>query len=212
MGSIKGWFERMAGGGAGGEKRLTVFRLLIMVGLVGVALMILNSFYSFHEPGPPEEGPGAPGPPVTPAFLGGEGKAASPFREHEAAVEAAIRDLLQKVVGVGETDVLVTIDSTEEVVVKENLQDTQQVTDEKDPNGGSRHITEVSRSGQVVLYQSSGGGQTPLVLKRVKPKIRGVVVVARGAENLTVKRMIQEAVSRGLEVPAHRISILPRKQ
>jgi stage III sporulation protein AG len=51
-----------------------------------------------------------------------------------------------------------------------------------------------------------------LVVKTVKPKIRGVVVVAKGAENATVKKLISDAVERGLEVPAHRISVVPRKQ
>ncbi|MNW16560.1 hypothetical protein D3C71_2154450 [compost metagenome] len=60
------------------------------------------------------------------------------------------------------------------------------------------------------MKQSSD--EVPLVVKTTKPKIRGVVVVAKGAENPTVKLLIADAVERGLEVPAHRISVVPRKQ
>jgi stage III sporulation protein AG len=211
MGSMKSWLDKWLGGGPNGEKRVTTFRLLLVVGLIGVALMILHSFYSIPEPGSPKEAEETPGPPAQAAFLGGASQEKSPFRNYEAAYENALRELLLKVVGVGDVEVLVTIESTEEVVVKDNMKDAQQVTDEKDPGGATRHITDITRSGEVVLYQSSQG-QSPLVLTTIKPKIRGVVVVARGAENMTVKRMIQEAVSRGLDVPAHRISILPRKQ
>jgi stage III sporulation protein AG len=211
MSGVKSWLNRWIGGGPNGEKRISTFRLLFLAGLVGVALMILNSFYTVPQPGRLEEAVESQGSPSQPAFLGASAQEKSPFRAYETAYETAIRDLLQKVAGIGEVEVLVTIDSTEEVVVKDNMRDSQQVTDEKDPNGATRHITDITRSGEVVLYQASGG-QAPLVLKTIKPAIRGVVVVARGAENATVKRMIQEAVSRGLDVPAHRISILPRKQ
>ena len=91
------------------------------------------------------------------------------------------------------------------------MQHKQQVTNEKDQDGGTRNITDVSRSGEVVMYQVSGG-QTPVVLKKIKPKIRGVLVVASGAENLTVKKLITQAVERGLGASAHRISVIPRKQ
>ncbi|MNC72064.1 hypothetical protein D3C75_1230700 [compost metagenome] len=59
---------------------------------------------------------------------------------------------------------------------------------------------------------NQSGDDTPLVVKTTKPKIRGVVVVAKGAENATVKKLISDAVERGLDVPAHRISVVPRKQ
>lgn len=210
MGKILQTLEKWIGGGPGGEKRVSAFRWLLLTGLIGVGLMILNSFITIKEVNPSSES-NSLSPHAQQAFQGSEGRDKSPFRESEAAYESAVKELLQKVVGVGEVDVMVTIDSTEEVVVKESVRDTQQVTEEKDRNGASRHITDISRSGEIVLYQSNGS-QQPLVLKKIKPKIRGVVIVARGAENATVKKMIVEAVGRGLEVPVHRISILPRKQ
>ncbi|MDT2191466.1 hypothetical protein [Paenibacillus larvae] len=111
----------------------------------------------------------------------------------------------------GEPEVMVNIESTEETVVERNAKESHQTTSEKDTNGVSRNISEITRDGQVVLYQVSGD-QKPLVLKYIKPKIRGVLVVAKGAENMTVKRMISEAVERSLDVPAQKISILPKKQ
>ncbi|MNN46313.1 hypothetical protein D3C81_1606920 [compost metagenome] len=48
--------------------------------------------------------------------------------------------------------------------------------------------------------------------KKIKPKVRGVLIVAKGAENKTVKALIVDAVEKGLNVPAYRISVVPRKQ
>lgn len=206
------WLEQKVGGGPGGPKRVGTFRWLLLLGLLGVALMILNSFLNIKTVEQPQEDPGgAPEPQAQQAFVGKAGNERSGFRDYEDAYGGAIKDILQKVVGIGDVEVLVTIESTEETIVHSNTKETQQITNEKDQNGSTRHITEISRSGEVVLYEASGG-QTPIVLKKIKPRIRGVVVVAKGAENLTVKQMIAEAVGRGLDVPAHRISVLPRKQ
>ncbi|MDF2720406.1 MAG: mutants block sporulation after engulfment [Paenibacillus sp.] len=206
------WLEQRVGGGAGGSKRIRTFRYLLLLGLIGAAFMIFNSFIHVKQVEPPQSDAGsAADPPTQQAFAGKAQGDKSSFRDYEDAYSLAIKEILQKVVGIGEVEVLVTIESTEETIVQSNSKDSQQITDEKDQNGSTRHITEISRSGEVVLYEASGG-QTPIVLKKIKPRIRGVVVVAKGAENLTVKQMIAEAVSRGLDVPAHRISVLPRKQ
>ncbi|MFH5184856.1 stage III sporulation protein AG [Paenibacillus sp. TAB 01] len=212
MGSFMKWMEKWLGGGPNGTKRVTTFRWLLLLGLAGAGFMVLNSFITVKDVDPISEGRASPDPPAQSAFKGGaSSKEQSAFKDYEDAYESQLKEILSKIVAVGEVEVMVTIESTEEITVDHNTKETQQVTNEKDEKGATRHITNVTRDGEVVLYEVSGGKQ-PLVLKTIKPKIRGVVVVATGAENLTVKKMITEAVERGLDVPAHRISVLPRKQ
>ncbi|MDQ1909530.1 stage III sporulation protein AG [Paenibacillus sp. GD4] len=205
------WMEKWLGGGTGGTKRLNTFRWLLLMGLAGAAFMILNSFITVKEVDPIGEGRASPPQETKPVFGLGGSKEQTSFREYEEAYQQQLKEILTKIVGVGEVEVLVTIESTEEINVERNTKEDQQVTNERDQQGATRNITNVTRSGEVVIYQVSGG-QQPLIVKTIKPKIRGVLVVAKGAENLTVKKMISEAVERGLDVPAHRISIMPRKQ
>ncbi|MCR8633953.1 stage III sporulation protein AG [Paenibacillus radicis (ex Xue et al. 2023)] len=211
MGAMMKWLEQWFSGGPGGTKRIATFRWLLLLGLVGAAFMILNSYVTVKDVDPIGVGRASPPAADKPAFGSSVSKERNTFREYEEAYQLQLKEILTKIVGVGEVEVLVTIESTEEIMVERNSKDSQQVTNEKDQHGATRHITDVSRSGEVVLYEVSGGKQ-PLVVKTIKPKIRGVLVVAKGAENLTVKKMITEAVERGLDVPANRISILPRKQ
>lgn len=190
---------------------MRTFRWLLLIGLAGAGLMVLNSFLTVKDVdsiGPARASP--PGDNRT-ASTGAVSKEQTGFRQYEEAYENQLRDLLQKIVGVGEVEVLVTVDSTEEITVEKNTQESQQTINERDQNGGNRISSNVTRSGSVASQQLNGG-ENPLILKTTKPKIRGVVVVARGAENLTVKRLIAEAVERGLEVPANKISVVPRKQ
>lgn len=204
--------EELLSGGSNGGRRVKTFRWLLLLGLAGCGLMILNTFpfLNIKNVDPIQQGASPPGSDTAPAF-GSGGKEQTSFRDYEQAYEAKLRDILTKIVGVGEVEVLVTIDSTEEVQVEKNTKDTQQVTNEKGAGGETRHITDVTRSSDAVTMNQSGD-QVPLVVKTVKPKIRGVVVVAKGAENATVKKLISDAVERGLDVPPHRISVVPRKQ
>ncbi|RTE09714.1 stage III sporulation protein AG [Paenibacillus whitsoniae] len=209
MGTLLQWMEHKFGGGPGGPKRKNTLLWVVLIGLTGAALMILNTFMTVKDVDPINTGRASP-PSSQETFAGSGSKENSNFHEYEQAYENQLKSILQKIVGVGEVEVLVTIESTEEMTVDKNYNDSQQMTTEKDNAGASRNISQVTRSGEVVIYQVSGD-QKPLVLKYIKPKIRGVIVVAKGAENLTVKKMITEAVERGLDVQASRISILPRK-
>jgi len=203
--------ERLMGGGPNGPKRVQTFRWMLLLGLVGAAMMILHSFLEVKEIDPPEDSGVVPPPEEREALAGDPGKPKSPFEEYEEQVEASLREILQNVVGVSDVDVLVTIESTEELVVYRNVTENEQITDEQDRNGAKRHITQVTRSGDIELYEVSGG-QEPIILKKIRPKVRGVIVVAGGAENLTVQKMIRDMVSRGLDVPVHRVAVVPRKQ
>ncbi|GIP37611.1 stage III sporulation protein AG [Paenibacillus sp. J31TS4] len=204
--------ESRLGGGEGGPKRIRTFRWLLLVGLLGAALMILNSFLTVKDVDPIGTGRASPpGGSQPAASQSAAGKEQTGFRQYEEAYENQLRDILQKIVGVGEVEVMVTVDSTEEVTVEKNTTENQQTITERDQNGGNRVSSNVSRSGTVASGQGSGG-EGPLILKTTKPKIRGVVVVARGAENATVKKLIAEAVERGLDVPVTKISVVPRKQ
>lgn len=201
--------ESWIGGGPGGEKRIRSFRWLILIGLIGVMLMILNSFISVQDLDSSSQGRASP-PPEEEVFMG-NAKEESPFAEIEKSYEDRLKEMLTQMAGVSGVEVMITIESTEEKLVYQNERDTQQITDEKDRNGANRHITDLTREGEIVLY-TSGGEETPIILKTIKPKIRGVVVVAGGAENATVRKLIADAVQKGLAVPPHRISIIPRKQ
>jgi len=206
--------EEMLGGGPGGSKRIKTFRFLVLIGLVGCGLMIMNtfSFLSVKDVDPILPGRSSPpGGEAKETFLGGSAKEGAAFRDYEQAYESQLKDILTKIVGVGEVEVMVSIDSTEEITVEKNTRDSQQVTNESDAGGAKRHITNITRSGDPVVMQQDGQ-QAPLIVKTTKPKVRGVVVVAKGVENLTVKKLVVEAIERGLDVPPHRISVVPRKQ
>ena len=73
-----------------------------------------------------------------------------------------------------------------------------------------RKVQDTSTDEQVVIIRN-GEKEVPIIVGEIKPEIRGVLVVAKGAENIQVKKWIIEAVTRSLGVPSHRVAVMPKK-
>lgn len=182
---------------------------LVLLLLVGIVLMIVSSLI------PTKNVPDDRVPIQSAATLNDsenrDPRFAQSLTDYEEWYEKSLDSILRRVVGIGEVEVFVNVDSVDEVVIEKNRQDTQQVTNEKDQKGAVREVTELVRDGEVAMI-GDGDNRRPLIVKRIKPRIRGVLVVAEGVEQPILKKMVIEAIERALDVPSHRISVLPRKK
>ena len=130
--------------------------------------------------------------------------------DYERAYEVQLKEALDSIVGVSDVSVVVNVDATEKQVLEKNRKSQTQLTDETDREGGKRKVEDQSTDEQLVIIQN-GEKEVPIVVETKKPAIRGVLVVAKGADNIQVKKWIVEAVTRSLDVPSHRVSVLPKK-
>ncbi|MBY9081494.1 stage III sporulation protein AG [Paenibacillus sp. HN-1] len=211
MGNWLKKLEKLVGGGENPKRSITL-RWLLILALLGVAIMLFNSFVNVKKLDSNNTGREPPASQSSQATLQEQtGDDSSSFDGIEREMENRLKGILEQIVGVGTVDILVTVDSTEEVVVQRNVNDSQQLSDETDANGGKRHTTTYTRDGEIVTYSNSGD-ETPIVTKKIKPQVRGVLIVAKGAENKVVKGLIEQAVQKALNVPSYRISVVPRKQ
>ncbi|WP_407268345.1 stage III sporulation protein AG [Radiobacillus sp. PE A8.2] len=127
----------------------------------------------------------------------------------ETSYEKDLTELLEQIQGVSEVEVMVNLNSTHKKVYEKNLVIGTQTTEEIDQNGGERVIKDNSEEQQVVIVRQ-GDKEVPLLVQTTKPEVRGVLVVAKGADHLEVKGWVIEAVSRVLDVPTHKISVMPK--
>lgn len=195
-----------------GQKQMRPLHYLIILFAIGAALMILTDFFAISPDQPSDElslGPAHGSEPLHTPVIGGGPVDDNPIREYEHAFERQLEEILQEVIGVGEVDVMVNLDSTPEYVFEKNREQRTSTLQETDKDKATRDQNEQSRNEQVVIIQ--GKQEQPLMLKTRKPQVRGVLVVAKGAENVQVKAWITEAVQRVLDVPAYKISVLPKK-
>ncbi|MEJ9209918.1 stage III sporulation protein AG [Bacillus smithii] len=132
------------------------------------------------------------------------------IQDYETQYENQLKEALDEMLGVNNVTVVVNVEATEKKVLEKNTKTQKQTTEEKDKQGGKRTIQDETKEEDVVMVQK-GDTDEPLVVETMKPKIRGVLVVAEGAENIEVKKWIIEAVTRVLDVPSYRVAVMPKK-
>ena len=110
----------------------------------------------------------------------------------ETTLESRLEDILSTVRGAGRVRVLITYSTAGERVAA-----TVSTTDESvsETSGGATATrSEQSREMKQPATISVGGGQSPIILVEKEPEIRGVLVVAEGAADPTVRLSLQRAV------------------
>jgi len=126
--------------------------------------------------------------------------------------ETRLRTLLSQIQGAGRVDVMITYSAVGENIPAYDTSKKSSKTDEKDSGGGTRNIIEEDNQNTVVYEDSPTGGKTPVILKKLGPEIKGVLVVAEGADSVIVRERIMNAVKVVLDIPAHRVEVVQRKK
>ncbi|HHY20386.1 MAG TPA: stage III sporulation protein AG [Bacilli bacterium] len=206
------WFKKLFQ--RSDEKKKGKFPLpWIIFGLIaGLTLMVIGNMSTKDDAG---------GLPSTAVFsskeekedvpvFGSKGNPPETMFDYESHYENQLRDVLEQIVGVSEVSVMINLAETEKIIYEKNTSEKVQKTDETDREGGKRLVDDVTKDEQLVIIRN-GDKEEPLLQRREKPTIRGVLVVANGVDNVQVKAWVVEAVSRVLEVPTHRVSVMPKK-
>lgn len=126
-------------------------------------------------------------------------------------METRLEEILGKINGVGKVEVLITYDTTTEVVPAFDVTESKQVTEEEDNQGGIRTINQENTSSNLVTISGQNSENKPVVIKEIKPIIRGVIVVAEGAENPVVKADLIDAVTTIFQVKSNKVKIYGAK-
>ena len=98
-------------------------------------------------------------------------------------MEKRLTQVLEKVEGVGDTEVFLTCSGTEKKVV------------EKDET-------------ESVYEKDARGNQSPYVVQEQYPQVTGVLVAAKGGDNPVVVQNIREAVEALFQVEPHKIKVM----
>ncbi len=140
--------------------------------------------------------------------------AIDPYESSEAGgdLETRLKALLVQVEGVGKVDVMITYSTSKENVPAYDIKKSGSATDEQDSEGGSRKVRQEDYDSTLVYEDSPAGGKKPVVLKQLEPEVKGVLVVAEGADQVEVRNRICKAVTVVLSVPMHKVEVIQRKK
>lgn len=181
---------------------------LLFLLVIGIALLILSNFYTMNKNSKEVEGA------VEVAGDSSEDTTSSVSLETDQnSLEQQYADelkfVLEQMKGVSNVDVVVKLDSTEKQVYEKNYSTINKETTELDSDSGERSITETNDENNVVIIKN-GEEEVPVVAETVMPEVKGILVVAEGVDNIVVKEKVIEAVSRGFDVPTHKIAVMAK--
>ena len=112
--------------------------------------------------------------------------------------ERRMAEILSKVEGAGQVDVMLTYRQTEEKTIAHN---------ETWEESGETLRTEQT----AILLEDGDGATQPLVLTETSPVVEGVVIAAQGADSPGVAAALNQAAQALLDVPAHKVAVLKMK-
>jgi len=210
---LKKFFEKFfqPKSGDGSKKVSNKLGYIIILGLIGILLIFLNNILTTSsEETEMDKSIGQQPQQKNVEVSNSEGNdRTSDVQELEKSFKEDLEEMLNKIKGVSDAEVMVNLASSNVQVFEKNIIKGQQTTDETDKNGGLRKVEDQTEETQIVFVRQ-GDREVPLLVKTEKPEVSGVFVVAKGADHATVKKWIVEAVSRVLDVPTHKVSVMPK--
>jgi stage III sporulation protein AG len=173
------------------DHKTTIF---VAIGILGILLILLSEFFTGGEK--PKD--------RNTAYLS--------EKEYVLQMEEELKGLLQNIQGAGACDVMVTLENGEEYVyATEQRINTNQSTDS---GGAVGTVTDLQRNSEdkYILMQNSDGSEDPLLLKKLQPTIKGVVVLCEGGDKILVQQRITDCVTTALNIASNRICVIQKSR
>lgn len=174
---------------------------LVMLGILGIVLLLIGGVFD-----------GQTGKKIT--ETPSETVKSAPVqssRSYEEILEAKLSNILSQVRGAGAVSVNVMLESSSTQEHAKNLVKETKTIQEKDTAGGLRTTTE-TKENQQILVGKENGTDKPVMVREIKPPIKGVLVIAEGAYDSNVKANLTKAVEAGLGIPSYKITVLPQRK
>ncbi|MCI5621225.1 MAG: stage III sporulation protein AG [Lachnospiraceae bacterium] len=122
-------------------------------------------------------------------------------------VESKLEKILGKIDGAGKVAVMITYEDEGTSVVEKDESSTKENSTEISGDSVTGTKSQVQRQEETVF----DGEEQPFVVRELKPRIEGILVVAEGGDNTMVKQNISEAVMALFDVELHKIKIVKMK-
>ena len=174
---------------------------LVVIGVIGISLVLASSFFDGSVKNNHQES--LPDTVRAPSTV--------QTRSVEEALEGKLANLLSQVKGAGAVVVNITLESSATADFAKNVTRESKTIQENDNSGGIRTTTESKESEQILLGKENGTDK-PVMVSETKPIIKGVMVIAEGAADSTVKSNLTQAVETGLGIAAYKVTVLPQRK
>jgi len=167
---------------------------ILLIAIAGIILLVTN-FSERREREEPEKA--------------SEEQKTAAVSKNEAYIESLENKLvhiLEKVDGVGQVEVMITLEASRESVL--NKDDTEELETETETSDGTKNERRNSRRENETVLSDETGESAPYVIKELEPAIAGVVIACEGADDNTVAAAVTGAAQVLFGISVNRIQVL----
>ncbi|MCC8023399.1 MAG: hypothetical protein LIO46_06465 [Clostridiales bacterium] len=156
-------------------------KLIVALGLAGILCILMSEYISFG---------GSEDKEAQDSVQTAQEISMDSFKE---TTEQQLGEIIGKIDGVGRCEVMVTIENSSEQVYAYDS------SSEQGENSSKNEYKYIIINGE--------DGEEALLVKEIQPKIRGVIVVCEGGDNIAVQEKIISSVTAVFDISSNRVSI-----
>ena len=117
-------------------------------------------------------------------------------------IETKLAETLGKIDGVGKVSVMITYDGTGEKITADSSTQSQTTTTHTDGSGTTQQQTQ-----KTPVTTNTSGSTSPIIIKEIAPTVKGVIIVAQGADLPETRIKLQQAAQCVLGVEAANVKV-----
>lgn len=167
-------------------------RIIVAVGLLGMALILLSQLLSAGD------GRSGEVDASTAEFVS---------EQYIDDLEAKLTGLISGMEGVGQARVMVTLESGVEYVYAQEEKRNTDTSREEEAEVSAR-VYEKENVEQKYILVDQNGKKQPLLKTELQPKVQGVVIVCEGADNVRVETNLIHVVTTALNISSSRVCVV----
>lgn len=169
-------------------KRDKTMKIVLILGIAGIALIFLSTY-------------------LTPKKKSTETAAiAVSTKAYTEELEQKLTTILGGIDGVGQTEIMVTLENGVEYVYANEEKINTNTTEDYGSND-KKKVQEKEDYEQKLILVEGTNGKEALIQKQLEPKVQGVVVVCEGGESAVVQQRVISAVTTALNINANRVCV-----
>ncbi len=169
--------------------------IIIVCGIIGILLIFLSSFFEFDNSNQTVTD--------TEKNIISETEFIATYKED---TETNLGNMIASIEGAGTTKIMVTVDSSIEYVYATDDKGSDNSVS-NNASGESADESSISREETNVILRLSNGEEQLVTVTEIQPKIRGVLVICEGGDDIEVEQRVLEAVTKALDISTNKVCV-----
>ena len=126
---------------------------------------------------------------------------------HRELLEKNLTYTVSKIEGAGNPKVLVTLENTAETIYATEERKNKEASEDKSSGEVTRKKESDDCEKKYITVKDSEGTEHALAVKKIEPKVKGVVIICPGGDDPIVKNRITEVVTTALNITSKRVCV-----